>query len=745
MIQKDSGQILMTKFFTTNNCNQHNEDNTDIIFTQSKTQNNNLHNDVINPNDVKLLSDDNAGIDFLTLCTMKKSEEEMSSHTAYQMNTTYIPAFKPVKDLFNFIVPDIKIIDSFLMRLRDCDSSLTQHKNCENNLSCTNTNNDTKTNNDCINVDNDDDDNFWYSIRNEEHIDKNEIKFEDILDESSDSNEIPISHLSQRITNIEINTINKVSTANVESDNKTNDITSDITNVETKISIDMLDNTGPSMFENILNESFTSSEDDLKSEETAQSDTVFANSSNTFAIDVEKVTENTRKNINVFRDENNINRSNQHLSVSDKFTGSDHANKSAKNLMDDMQDFDFDSDDNINGFIKSEFEKNKSEIDHMYNSKAQESLLSITQAIDEIAQMKKDPKRSLESSKEELIDSTGWISVNNKREIKTGNIKSGIRLSNINRNFITRSRPIKQKFNFLNDSDEDFMVTEDNMRKFDELESSYFRDTKNSANDNSLPSTSRNAEIKHSISKNSKAENSYINNISRNLKLCDTSMPISHSRRPGLSLNRNKEQYSNVIDLIASHRCNTKDKNISECNADAPEETSVLVKNIKQKIKHKRKSKDIVKNEFIDDEAEVDADISSDESIIVTDEEDNNFVSYTQNPQDQIDMHAHYLQTIKSPIKRPGDFHFRRPRSPDSDEIYSQSLSQAQDTYLYVCKISNALETSFFSSYQFDISIYIFIMMIKTSFYFRILFASQKMLSQAHACMIRYWKELKKN
>jgi len=685
----------MMKFLTTNKCNQYNQDNTDIILTQSKTQNNNLHN-VINPNDVKLLSDDNAGIDFLTLCTMKKSEEEMSSDTVYRMNTTYIP-LKPVKDLFNFIVPDIKIIDSFLTKLRDCDGSLTQHKNCENNLSvsCANT----KTNNDCINIDSDDDNNSWHSIRNEERADEKEIKFEDILDESSDSNEIPISHLSQKITNIEIDTINKVSIPNVESDNKS------ITNVETKISIDMLDNTGPSIFENILNESFTSTEDDLENKETAQPDTISPNSLNASAIDIEKVTKNTYKNIvNVFCDENNINRSDQNLSVSEKFVGSSHANKSARSFMDDMQDFDFNSDDDINGFIRSEFEKNKSKIDYMCNSKAQESLLSITQAIDEIAQMKKNPKRLLKSSKEESIDSTSWISVNNKCEIKTGNTKSGIRLSNINHNFMTKSHPVrKQESNFLNDSDEDFMITEDNVKKFDELESSYFRDaSKNSANSNNLPGTSRNTEIKdsfYSVSKNSEAENSwinnsYINNISRNLRLCD--MSILHSRRPGLSLNKNKRQYSNVIDLTASNRdlCNTRDKNISESNVDTSRETSVLAKNIKQKIKHKKKkSKDIIKkNEFIDDEAEVDADVSSDESIIIMDEEDNNFVSYTQNSQDQIDMQAHYLQTVKSPIKRPGDFHFRRPRSSDSDEeIYSQSLSQAQDAYLYVCKISNAL------------------------------------------------------
>ncbi|EZA57930.1 Fanconi anemia group M protein [Ooceraea biroi] len=692
MTQKDTGQSSMMKFLTNNKYNQHDQHNTHNVLIESRTQSNNLHN-VINPNDVKLLSDDNARFNFLTLCAVKKSEEEMSSGTARQMDVTYIPAPKPVKDVFNFVVPDIKMIDSlpFLTRLRD--GSLTQCKSCEDDLPATCKNGDDAISNDCIVIDDDDDDDriFWCSIRHEEHADKSEIKFEDILDESSDSNETSMSRLSQRITNIGMDFINEISTANVKSDSKST------TNVRAEVSADVLDDIGPSMFEDILNESFSSTEDGLdEEEETAQPDTIFPNpSSSAFATGTAKISEST---VNFFRDEDNVNRPDENLPVvSEKIAGFNRANNSASLIIiDDMQDLDFDSDDDINGFINCEFEKNKS----MRNSRAEESSLSITQAIGEIARMKRDPRRLAESSKEESIDSTGWISVNTKCEAKTErqntSSRVGIRLSNINRKFTMKPRAAKQECSFPDDSDEEFMITEDNARKFDELESSYFRDmSKNSAgDDNCLPGTSRNTEIKHSssnASNNSEAENSF-DNISKNLKPCGMSTP--NSRRPGLSLNRNKSHHSNMIDLTLfkapnKYARNARDENISESGTATPTgQTSVLARSVAQDIKRGRRRRNIIKNEFIDDEAQVASDESSSsgESVIVTDEEEDlaDFVSYTQNLQEQVDMHAHYLQTTKSPIKRPGAFHFRKPRSPVLDEeIYSQPLSQAQNTYLY--------------------------------------------------------------
>ena len=76
-------------------------------------------------------------------------------------------------------------------------------------------------------------------------------------------------------------------------------------------------------------------------------------------------------------------------------------------------------------------------------------------------------------SKEESIDedSAGWISINTKNEIEKRNTNSRRenKLSNIRDSTIKFT--VEQDFDF-GDSDEDFMITEDNAKKFNE--SSFF-------------------------------------------------------------------------------------------------------------------------------------------------------------------------------------------------------------------------------------------------------------------------------
>ncbi|CAL1688362.1 unnamed protein product [Lasius platythorax] len=653
-IKKDTNQSSMMKFLT-NKCNEWNQ-NTCNILTQSTTQSNNLHS-TINPNNVKLLSDDNAGVDFLTLCAVKRSEEEISSETVRKMDTTYIPTPKSVKDLFNFILPDIEVIDCLPFFTGFKDISLAEEKGYEDDLSTQCKNNEDENihnNNDCIDID---DNNFWCTIRNEKNIDDNEIRFEDILDESSDSNKTTISHLDQQVRDIEINSLNiKAFVSDTKDDNKA------ITDIEVSNNTTDLES---SLFENILNESLSSIEDDVENEEMSRQNIVSSNSPNVSA-NIENINVTSENIVNTFDDKEN-----------------------------EMQDLDFNSDDDINEFVRHKSSRNKS----IHNSRMDESLLSITQAIDVIAGVNKDLKISPKPSvcKEKSIDenSTGWISVNTKNETKIGkrntSSRIGNKLSNLC-NSTAKSCTTKQDFDFLDDSDEDFMITEDNVKKFNELESCYFRDMSKNWEDenNCLPSTSRNSEIKNdyfdNTSKYSEAKSCYYDNTSTNMKPRGTSTPTTN-RRVRLSLKRDKNQHPDEIDLSlfeAPSRCmnNTKDESILESNS--PKQMFSSDKTIAQKIKRKHKGRNNVKNEFIDDEAEVDSDVSSDETIIIDEEEDlADFVSYTQPQQDQ-DMHAHYLQTIKSPIKRPGAFHFRKLRSPDSDrEIYSQLSSQVQDSYLY--------------------------------------------------------------
>lgn len=670
------GQTSMMKFLTDNKCNEQNRDNTCNSLTQLTTQRNNKQN-TINPNNVKLLTDDNAGIDFLTLCAVKRSEEEMSSEAVPKIDTTYIPAPKPIKDLFNFVVPDIEVINCLSFLTED---NLTQCKDYEDNLSIQYKNNEDENVHDSndVNVD----DNFWCTIRNEKNINNNnKIRFEDILDESSDSHETSISYLNQQITDIDLNlsNTNEASTSGMKEDNR---ITTD---TETKLLTNTLEDLESTMFENILNESFSSIEDDLEDNDELRN-TNFPKSSNVFNKDAGEINMTHKTNVDTFRNEDNNARINQDLSASIKLDKPHQMNKFSS-FIDEVLDIDFNSDDDITEFVKYDSNKNKS----TRNSKTEESLLSITQAIGEIARVKKDLETSRRINKEESIneDSTGWISVNIKNELKVGKNDTSSRtdntLSNIHCNSAVKTQSVKQNLVFLNDSDEDFMITEDNVKKFNELESCYFRNSsKNLEGDTScLPSTSKHSENRNDhfdiISRNVKIKDS----TSEMFKPCGVSTP-KNDRHPKLSLKRKKaQQGSGTIDLsvfkVPDKYVNTKDKNTLKSSFNASN------KKIVQKNVHRYKSENNARNMFIVDEVEVDSDASSDEIVITDDEDIADFVSYSQNPQDQVDMQAHYLRTIKSPIKRPGAFHFREPRSPDPDiQIYSQVPSQIQDSYVYV-------------------------------------------------------------
>lgn len=648
-------------------CNKQNQNNTCNIFTQSGTQYNNLQN-MINPNNVKLLSDDNAGNDFLTLCTLKRSEEEISSKTVHKMDTTYIPSPKPVKNLFNFVLPDIQVIDCFLMKFEDISA---KHKDCEDDFLTQSKNNENENihNNDCIDIN---DDNVWCTIRNENNIDNNEIRFEDILDESSDSNKTTISNPDQQVRDIEINSNNiEASVFDTKDDNK-------IMTDEIEISNNIAD-LESSLFENILNESFSSIEDHLENKDTPQQNIVSSNSSGVIT-NIEKMNIIGENTVNTIHDKNNT-KSNSNLSLF-KEPAKPQKNQFRKSFIDELQDVDFNSDDDINEFVRHESNRNKSK----HNSRAEESLLSITQAISEIAGMKKDLKVSPKSiCKEESInENNDWISVNTKNETKIEKRNTSLRIEEKLSDFCNstaKSYIIEQDFEFP-DSDEDFMITDNNVKKFNELESCYFRDFSKNWKDESscLPSTSKNLEDK----------TNYFGNTSKNMKPCGTSTPTSN-RRAGLSLKQNKVQHLDKIDLSvfqAPSKCTNNIKNKSILESSSPKQV-FSDKTIAQKISRKYKRENNVRNEFIDDEAEVDSNASSDEAENIDEEDLADFVSYTQQ-QDQVDMHAHYLQTIKSPIKRPGAFHFRKPRSPDLDiEICSQSSSQEQDSYLYVRKLSD--------------------------------------------------------
>lgn len=663
--QIPASQSTMMKFLNNNKYNDQKQVNTQNIFG-TLTQSSNVHN-TINSNSVKLLSDDNAGIDFLTLCAMKKSEQEMSTETVPKMDTIYIPVSRSTPDLFNFVVPDTKILDN----LSFLNISLNKNKSTQ----CKNYEDDIHSDNDCVNID---DDNIWCTIRNERNINDDRIRFEDILDESSDSQRTTISHLNLEMIDLEVNSVN-ASKSPVLDTKADDEIMADKSKAE--LSSDMFDMEEPSIFENILNDSSSSIGDYLEDNDTpTRQNTLSPDSPNITTKNIEKINVLGESNFNVSHDRD-VDQSNKNLSIPTEFTKSNQTNK-FRSFIDDIQGFDFNTDDEMD-MLESNRNKNKS----THNSKVEESMLSITQIIGEIARAKNNPEsRSKPSvSKEELTDEeSGWISVNisnntkNEERNKSVGIKN--KLANISYNQSTTESHTEDEI-LKNNSDEDFMVTEDNIKRFDELESSYFRDQSKNTSDGS--------NNLHSMPSNSMNESNNFCSTSKSVKPCGPS--TSTDKRLGLSLKRDKNQFSNTIDLNVfkatnKYSNNKKDESVLKSTInDLPKQISLSDKKFAQKTHHKYKSKSKAKNEFIDDEVQVSPGASSDESIETVDDEDlTAFVSYTQNI-DSFDMQAHYLQTIKSPINRPGAFHFKKPRSPEPDiEIYSQPLSQIQNSYLYV-------------------------------------------------------------
>ncbi|XP_014481108.1 PREDICTED: Fanconi anemia group M protein isoform X2 [Dinoponera quadriceps] len=672
-ISKNAGQSSLIKFL--GKYNQHTQDNSDDIVILT-AQNDNVHTR-IDPNNVKLLSDDNAGIDFLTLCAVKKSEEEISSEIVHKMDTTYIPAAIPVKDPFNFVIPDIRILDSLPLLFANLINFLpTKHENCENE----------NIQNDNDNVDTDDD-NFWCTIRNDRNMDTSEVRFEDLMDDS-DSNITTVSRASRIIDEIERDSV--YTTKAPASDKKDNEIVTDY--AKTQLSNNMLDQ--PSIFEeNLLNISFSSTDDDFATEDTAQQNTISPNSANTLVNNAENNNAAYESVVDIFLDDTDFDECNPDLPESVEPAKSDQANKSAGNEIDEIKDLDFG--DDMDEFMCDQSHKDKP----MQHSVPEQSFLSITQAIEEIARTKKDLEKSPRPSVSKGNSSPDWIStgVKGKTEVGKRNTCLGLKkLSNINRDsIIAKSCTTRQHVNLQCDSDEDFMFTEDSVKKFDELESSYFRASK-------IPKGER--DHSRNTTKNSFSYNNYFDNTlkslttesnnfsstSKGMKPLGVSSPADN-RRPMLSLKRNKNLCTSTIDLSvfeAPRKCingrreqsalesgvSSTSRQISHLNAEVARKVS---------SKHRKKRR---KNEFIDDEAEVSLIGSSDESVSSTMDEDlGDFVSYTQNVNNPVDMEAHYLQTVKSPIKKPGAFHIKKPRSPDPDiEIYSQfPSSQLQDSYLY--------------------------------------------------------------
>ncbi|XP_051163490.1 Fanconi anemia group M protein [Leptopilina boulardi] len=176
--------------------------------------------------------------------------------------------------------------------------------------------------------------------------------------------------------------------------------------------------------------------------------------------------------------------------------------------------------------------------------------------------------------------------------------------------------------------------------------------------DNNQQTTNNNNSSKNNV-EIFKKPNLQINLLKRHLNSPSTSND---------KVNRNNNDASTSI--MDKRKINRKINFNSTLNNESPERK-------RRKIKKRRRN-----CEFIDNEADVSSDeIATSEGSSGDDEDLEDFVSYTQINNEQVDMRAHYLNSVKSPIRRPGAFLIKKS-SHFHENVYSQPASQYDDTYL---------------------------------------------------------------
>ncbi|KAG7201536.1 hypothetical protein KM043_004287 [Ampulex compressa] len=722
---KGENRTMMAKFLTNAKCNKPQEDSTDIIAFRG-IQGDHKKN-TIKPSEVKLLTSDNDALHFLTLCAMQNSQKELQTKKTDIMDLTYVPVPPRIDNFLNFTLPNIETLD--------VSSLLAEMINyCEPVQSSKAVDNDNVT----LDVYPEDDE-FWCINPCEDIILQNtttseclalgESKFEDLLDDSSDSDVLIPSVNEKNMNNYQNPNTDDVMSPKKHDNSKSPEIHNTT----------VLEDFEPGIFEDILNDSSDSVNSDthsyitkdtnyvkrkLDTEAIEIDDSNVKNSTRLYdifsPINTEKANDKLKSSCNVLNETTNkfmdcmqteagnvtLNQSNvntsmlsitQALAEISRINKTDNClNASKPNIMNENQihnsttilqnhpecsfagvinTIDIQSEDDMfasdDDFSEYSTKKEGTSTAHI---SSKDEALNIEESFKMPPQNIKSVSSILENdlendNKNVEIDDFEWDSeceinsTHNVQECKTTtpyntalirskqNASGGLakKLSNIKLSSTHNSCVSKESQNDMDNSDDDFIMTIDDVKKLSEMESSYFCNTPKrfdvkltnastpNDNGNSILSLSRQKGMKTALTDTFAAPAKY-----QNGNKLSTGWICTAKQKPTMSLNRDRTKPNN-------------------------------------KKKYRRR----IRSEFIDDEAQVSSDGTPDESS-GTDEDLTDFVSYTQTVKEEVDMQAHYLQTIKSPIKRPGTFLFKKPRSPSAEvEIYSQAVSQVQESYLY--------------------------------------------------------------
>ncbi|XP_031847095.2 FA complementation group M [Nomia melanderi] len=634
-VSQSSGSQSLMAFFQNK---KHEDVVDDNIFKTPNTQciqSNNVCK-TIKPSDVKILSSDSDAVDFLTVCALRNSKKDPSVREENDLNNFCQPTFSTIKDFFNFSIPDLNVLNC-LITLNDIPRKEHQAKM------------DLETEYMDNKIDYNDDEQEFASIILEMDHDEcvvGKSNFEDLLDDSSKSNESDGLIVEEEGKEHINNNINSISTFKKQTINTVASPTLEL-----------------GTFEDILNEMSEDSEHNILVEETEPTKCIDIRN------DAIKKTELLRKNSEV---ENNMELPDSSFAIvspSKRITDKDNVtphthvdtkNKSSLTITQAIKEIaliNSSSSHAQNTVVESEDDMFQDESIVAVTDNVEDFQWTIHCSNEENITIVKDPhnENTLDNEKKTIntefkVDEYEW---GDDFEVYTNSAPSSI-VSNKPEN-----KPKKTWSNDAWDSDDESWFS---------AEKSF----KTSRNVSGVSIAKKLANVKESLS--SQKENL---NFQRN-----RSLNFSRLSKSKVSTEKNRVNENN-----RSISCNTSyffgDLKVDDQVIDSTKSKRFEVLSARSSKRVRRRKR--VRNEFIDDEAQVSSNDENEttEGSSGTDQDLEDFVSYTQNVHDTTDMQAHYLQTVRSPLKGCNGFLFKRPRTPDANiEIYSQAVSQADESYL---------------------------------------------------------------
>lgn len=598
-------------------------------------QNINNHN-TTKLSDVKILFCDNHAVDFLTICALKISAREENIKNKCKINKSYIPKSSFVKNFVDFTVPDIKVLDC-LITLNNIPYNYDKNKS----------NNDNENDN-------------WNNSHNNEYVVKNKItlteivdkyeqksfsKFEDLLDDSNKSNETDLSDNEEKQLENSTCPSSSVSKQCIKNNPLQSFKTGNTNNI--------LQRSISDKFEDILNEISDDSETNH----------------------IENFEQSWIKNI----------KNNEQIKKSSNITELDNNFRLKNNLQKEIK---------INNFSSIPMDQYKHNLTETINMPKfvefqDEYTLNEKQTIDEIARLNSNSILSKISESEDDIfqDKSFLLQIDNQSNIDE-EINNSIDKDEKNFNNITN---LNNQKNIINtelemegyDWDDDFKVSIDTVQNYIKFDT--FEEKQNNEKlkiENNMEKCDLNNKEWISIKK------------SKNISKQDASRmtianKLANVRKRNSNYNcfnndsMNKDNSKNVyLSTIKEKKCISfidKSKNKKKYVSQKKETEYSRKHNRNQKLRK-------TKNEFILEEAEVSSNSETTNESSETDNDLEDFVSYTQNVQDTSDIYVHYLQSTKSPVNRQ-NFLFKQQCTFNSNiDIYSQPITQ-NESYINVSEM----------------------------------------------------------